>query len=454
MGTVPMKRCVRAFWLLSAAVSISAGGGCASNQKIAARLQATKTSATRTQGVPTSITEHSATGVRAEQPVPDSGPMVVPPSPGAPALPIPGVAAPAAEDAPMALLLPPPSMPLDPALQNLSSALPLELDEPQLLAPTPTPTPTPALAASFVAGDWAKTHGPGTTHATSRGIVILPPAELGNEVRTGLAPAPASEDADDYSVVLTEPAPLRNILSQSVAEARPSHNTVPVMAESVLTQSSRVDQVVHSRGATSADPLLDRLDQEFARLRKERDTLREAVSTNASENGLNADQSVTRTTNSPAAADGVTGNPLLLNDVAALVSKMANERLAQPAGDSTGPVDRTTASHNPEPGQPPGTNSSNPLTNPANLISVGRMLFEKKLYRDAEAAFRGAVQLAETSEDHTLATYLLATSLRKQERRGEAASYYEQVARLDDDRQLTQMARWQLKNLSARSRRL
>ena len=85
-----------------------------------------------------------------------------------------------------------------------------------------------------------------------------------------------------------------------------------------------------------------------------------------------------------------------------------------------------------------------------NMLVLGQSLYDKGLYKDAEVAFRAARAQAATSADRTLATYLLATTLRKSDDWSGATRYYEEVAHQTQDTTLADLARWQLATANIR----
>ncbi len=87
---------------------------------------------------------------------------------------------------------------------------------------------------------------------------------------------------------------------------------------------------------------------------------------------------------------------------------------------------------------------------PADFVTIGSRLYAKGMFEDAEVAFRTALDQAANSHDRAFASYLLATTLRRQSDWTEAGRYYREVATQSDEPELRDLARWQLKNLSAR----
>lgn len=87
---------------------------------------------------------------------------------------------------------------------------------------------------------------------------------------------------------------------------------------------------------------------------------------------------------------------------------------------------------------------------PTDFITIGSRLYARGMFEDAEVAFRTARDQAGDDRDRVFATYLLATSLRRQSELTEAARYYRDVAAQSDEPELRDLARWQLKNVTAK----
>jgi|GEM_PF-5599827 len=86
---------------------------------------------------------------------------------------------------------------------------------------------------------------------------------------------------------------------------------------------------------------------------------------------------------------------------------------------------------------------------PSDFITIGSRLYARGMFEDAEVAFRTALDQARDDHDRVFATYLLATSLRRQAELTAAARYYREVAAQSEEPELRDLARWQLKNLTA-----
>lgn len=87
---------------------------------------------------------------------------------------------------------------------------------------------------------------------------------------------------------------------------------------------------------------------------------------------------------------------------------------------------------------------------PNNYLASGQKLYCKGLIPDAELAFRTAMQQAETPYQRLLATYLVATCLRRQDKQNEATELYEYVADQKTEPTLASLARWQLNHSDMR----
>lgn len=87
---------------------------------------------------------------------------------------------------------------------------------------------------------------------------------------------------------------------------------------------------------------------------------------------------------------------------------------------------------------------------PTDFVTIGSRLYAKGMFEDAEVAFRTALDQSSNSHDRAFASYLLATALRRQSEWTEATRYYRDVAAQTDEPELRDLARWQLKNVSAR----
>lgn len=77
-------------------------------------------------------------------------------------------------------------------------------------------------------------------------------------------------------------------------------------------------------------------------------------------------------------------------------------------------------------------------------LAIGQKLYSRGQLIEAEAAFRAAMLDAATPYQRTLATYLVATCLRRQERWSEAVPLFEQVAAQKAEPTLASLARAQL----------
>lgn len=87
---------------------------------------------------------------------------------------------------------------------------------------------------------------------------------------------------------------------------------------------------------------------------------------------------------------------------------------------------------------------------PSDFITIGSRLYARGMFEDAEVAFRTALDQARDDHDRVFATYLLATSLRRQAELTAAARYYREVAAQSEEPELRDLARWQLKNVTAK----
>lgn len=168
------------------------------------------------------------------------------------------------------------------------------------------------------------------------------------------------------------------------------------------------------------DVLVSELEREMAEMQAARDLLRKSVE----DSDMRAREVSARTNVAQAAQ--------LQTLVAQVVTKVRSEQDGKQAA-TTDPNQRTRVI------------TADDL--PHDFITIGSRLYSKGLFEDAEVAFRAAIDHATTRRDQTFANYLLATSLRRQGNPNGAAQYYRVVAVQNDEPELRDLARWQLKHL-------
>lgn len=204
------------------------------------------------------------------------------------------------------------------------------------------------------------------------------------------------------------------------AIVRPS--SVPLPTEPTKLALPVMQQPVVNSNVQPADVLLAELEREVAEMQAARDTLRSTVEAT----DMHAREVSARTNVAQAAQ--------LQTLVTQVITKVRAEQHDGHEA-TTDPARRTKV-------------VAGEL--PTDIITVGSRLYAKGMFEDSEVAFRTALNQASDSRERAFASYLLATSLRRQSELQEAARYYRDVAAQSDEPELRDLARWQLKNLTAK----